>query len=375
MLCLMAAALCIARLAVAPAARSDILLWCAAGVWFGLALLAKYHAILLAGGLVLFALTSREHRRWFAQPGPYVAALIALAIFSPVIIWNARNGWVSFDFQGSRAGGATLRPFGIIRSIGGQAGYLGPWVFVLLVSVYFQGLRRGPQAAAIWLLCCLATIPLLLFTVIALWAEINAHFHWQAPGYLMLFPLVGVFMPDDARVRRWLIGSVAAMTALLALWLSQSVFGWIRFPVPPALAPYVEKLEDPTLEAFDWPELRTALASRGLLEAPKLFVVATRWHQAGKMDVVVGDKLPVVCLCDDPRNIAFNFDPRKFAGWDALIIGTDAFLPKVDVYAPYFDSIEKVDDVDLHRMGRTVMTLHVYRARNYNGRYPMTLPQ
>lgn len=373
MLCLMAAALCVARLAVVPPQHPTFRLWVAAGIWFGLALLAKYHAILIAGGLVLFALTSRPHRRWFAEPGPYVAALIALVIFSPVIVWNAQHAWVSFDFQGGRAGGATFRPLGIIRSIGGQAGYLGPWVFVLLVAVYFKGLRRGPNATAIWLLCCLATIPLVLFTIIALWAEINAHFHWQSPGYLMLFPLVGVFIPDDAKMRRWLIGSVAAMTTLLVIWLSQSVWGWIRFPVPPSLASYVEKLEDPTLEAFDWPELREALATRGLLDQPRLFVVATRWHQAGKMDVVLGDKLPVVCLCDDPRNIAFNWDPRAFQGWDALIIGADAFLPNVNVYAPYFAAIEKVADVDLHRAGHVVMTLRVYRARDYNGRYPMKL--
>ncbi len=375
MLCLTAAAFCIARIAVAPPRHPTFRLWVAAGIWFGLALLSKYHAILIAGGLVLFALTSRAHRRWFAEPGPYVAALIALAIFSPVLLWNARNGWVSFDFQGSRAGGASFRPLGIVRSIGGQAGYLGPWVFVLLVAVYFKGLRRGPKATAIWLLCCLATIPLVLFTVIALWAEINAHFHWQSPGYLMLFPLVGVFIPEDARMRRWLIGSVAAMTTLLVIWLSQSVWGWIRIPVPPSLASYVEKFEDPTLEAFDWPELRAALAARGLLESPRLFVVATRWHQAGKMDVMVGDKLPVVCLCEDPRNIAFNWDERAFKGWDALIVGTDAFLPNVGVYAPYFDAIEKLDDIALHRAGSTVMTLHVYRGRNYNGRYPMSLPR
>ena len=40
---------------------------------------------------------------WFARPAPYLAALVALAIVAPVVVWNARHGWVSFAFQGARA--------------------------------------------------------------------------------------------------------------------------------------------------------------------------------------------------------------------------------------------------------------------------------
>ena len=53
----------------------------------------------------------RPKRRWLVQPGPYLAIAMGLVMFSPVIVWNASHGWVSFLFQGGRAvGGWMPRP-------------------------------------------------------------------------------------------------------------------------------------------------------------------------------------------------------------------------------------------------------------------------
>ena len=78
-------------------------------------MLSKYHGIFLPIGAVLYVFLHRPARRWLAQPGPYLAALVAIATFSPVIIWNATHGWASFLFQGGRAvGSATLHPEGLL---------------------------------------------------------------------------------------------------------------------------------------------------------------------------------------------------------------------------------------------------------------------
>src|SRR5207302_7182872 len=41
--------------------------------------------------------------RWFASPWPYLGGLVALLTFSPVIVWNAQNQWLSFVKQFGRA--------------------------------------------------------------------------------------------------------------------------------------------------------------------------------------------------------------------------------------------------------------------------------
>ena len=76
--CVLAATLCIISLAFKQKSSAEILLWAQAGFWLGLAILCKYYAVLLPAGIFLFALTSREHRKWFGKPGPYIACAIAV---------------------------------------------------------------------------------------------------------------------------------------------------------------------------------------------------------------------------------------------------------------------------------------------------------
>jgi hypothetical protein len=71
--------------------------------------------------------------RWLKSSYPYIAALIALALFLPVLIWNAQHDWASFRFQMVRATAAhqwSARTFG--EFIGLQFGLVG---FVLLPLV------------------------------------------------------------------------------------------------------------------------------------------------------------------------------------------------------------------------------------------------
>ncbi|MDB5360007.1 MAG: glycosyltransferase family 39 protein, partial [Rhodospirillales bacterium] len=92
--CLLAAADCLAKILFpepsAFGAGGSTRAWALAGVWIGLAGLSKYQAILYAAGLVIFLAASRADRQHLKRAGPYVAALIAAVIVSPVIVWNAQ---------------------------------------------------------------------------------------------------------------------------------------------------------------------------------------------------------------------------------------------------------------------------------------------
>jgi dolichol-phosphate mannosyltransferase len=76
--------------------------WWGAGVCLGLGLLSKYTIVLLGFSALLFMVTDPRSRRWFMRVEPYAAVVLAAMIFSPVIIWNARNDFASFAFQTSR---------------------------------------------------------------------------------------------------------------------------------------------------------------------------------------------------------------------------------------------------------------------------------
>jgi dolichol-phosphate mannosyltransferase len=76
--------------------------WWRAGFSLGIGAISKYSIGLLVPVTLGFMLLDRKSRRWWRRWEPYIAALLALAIFSPVIIWNAQHEWASFAFQTSR---------------------------------------------------------------------------------------------------------------------------------------------------------------------------------------------------------------------------------------------------------------------------------
>ncbi|MGA2396963.1 MAG: glycosyltransferase family 39 protein [Steroidobacteraceae bacterium] len=76
--------------------------WWGAGLCLGLGLLSKYTIALLGFSTLLFMVIDAHSRRWLKRFAPYAAVLLAVAIFSPVIAWNARNEFASFAFQTSR---------------------------------------------------------------------------------------------------------------------------------------------------------------------------------------------------------------------------------------------------------------------------------
>jgi dolichol-phosphate mannosyltransferase len=76
--------------------------WWRAGVWLGLGLLSKYTILMLAPVAFIFMVWDPQARRWLRHWLPYTALVLALAIFSPVIFWNATHEWASFAFQTSR---------------------------------------------------------------------------------------------------------------------------------------------------------------------------------------------------------------------------------------------------------------------------------
>lgn len=73
--------------------------WLSAGFFAGLGLLGKYTMILI--GPVFFWALIRK-RGGLKSPWPYLGALICILTFSPNILWNLKNDWISYRFQYNR---------------------------------------------------------------------------------------------------------------------------------------------------------------------------------------------------------------------------------------------------------------------------------
>jgi 4-amino-4-deoxy-L-arabinose transferase-like glycosyltransferase len=358
---MLAGALCLVRvLAVEEEPAHPTAWWVGAGVFTGLALLSKYHGIFVAGGAFLFLITRRESRRWLRRPGPWLAAAVMALMFVPVLYWNAGHGWISFRFQGGRAVPAGLDVTSFLQSLGGQAGYVLPWIWVPLVWILARSLAAGPRDAKRWLLVCLAVGPIVVFTLPSLGGHPGLP-HWEAPGYLFLFPLLGEAVDRRLRegragTRRWLRFSVVGFLLLIAFLATDIATGWVA-----AVAPSLFRRGDPSLEALDWNELGPALARRGLLADTTRFVAATSWIDAGKVAYALGPDVTTVCLCDRPHQFRFLHPQDAFLGHDAVIVErTPPRDPDAAArFAPYFRSVVPAGSVTLHRLGRPELDLTI----------------
>lgn len=347
--------------------------WALAGVLVGLTFLSKYHAVFLVTGTGLFVLLNRDARRWLLHPAPYLALALALAVFSPVLVWNAQNGWVSFGFQGARAlAQEGLHWDRLVRMIWGQLLYMVPWLAIPALAIGARALFAGPRGSyppgarpgGAALLCFIGWPPILVFTAVALWSDTQFHFHWQAPGYLMLFILMGTWAAhrESRAIRVWLFGSAVVTALILSLLVSHAATGWGRQLVP-------GDWEDPTALQLHWTQLGEALEARGAFDQAETFIAGTNWIDCGYIDTQVAGRLPFLCMGDDPRNLAYNIDPKSLAGWDAYVVAMAGDPAHVLArHGDAFAQIEHIDTLEVVRNGVVeIGDIQLFRARGFVG--------
>src|SRR5213076_2790742 len=63
--------------------------WLAVGAAVGTALLSKYTALFFGPAILIWLVIVPKLRHWLVSPWLYLGGMVALALFSPVILWNA----------------------------------------------------------------------------------------------------------------------------------------------------------------------------------------------------------------------------------------------------------------------------------------------
>jgi dolichyl-phosphate-mannose-protein mannosyltransferase len=77
--------------------------WALLGVAIGGALWSKYFVVILATPIALYLLFDKNARRTLLTPGPYVAALVALVIMAPHLVWLVQNDFLPFAYAEARS--------------------------------------------------------------------------------------------------------------------------------------------------------------------------------------------------------------------------------------------------------------------------------
>jgi 4-amino-4-deoxy-L-arabinose transferase-like glycosyltransferase len=180
---------------------NDYKLWLLLGVVIGFGLLNKTSMLWLGAGIFAGTVFT-PLRKDLKTKYPYVAALIALVIFSPYVIWNITHDFAHLDFMRNAAsrkyGGLT--PLSFILD---QILMLNPLsIFIWLPGViYYFFSKAGKQFRAVGFIW--------LTTFIILFINWHSKGEYIAAAYQILFAGGAVIVEIWSKKRSWLKYSVA----------------------------------------------------------------------------------------------------------------------------------------------------------------------
>ena len=350
--------------------------WVEAGLAWGGAMLSKYHAVFIPLGVAALLLLDPQRRRRLRQPGPYVALAVGLLGFSPVLIWNAQHGWVSFLFQGGRAvGGWTPRPDYLAVALLAQAGYLFPWIWIPLVVLLVRGWRRWPALAdgpeRLWL--CVAAVPLGVFTAVAGFRPVLPH--WGLIGLVPLFPMLGRQWAErlPSRGRRPLAIYAGLSLTLVTLTLVEFRTGWFQRGGATRWGLMSDRT-DPTLDFYGWDQVAARIRQLGMVAGQGDFVFTRYWYQSAQLAYALGGDRPALCYnSDDPRGFAFWSHPDDWIGRDGILVlvGNEPGVI-AGYFRRWFAKVEPASEFWVERSGKPVRRIRLYRCTQQRIAYPFT---
>src|SRR4051812_18937005 len=172
--------------------------WLAVGAAVGAALLSKYTALFFGPAILIWLLIVPKLRRWLVSPWPYLGGLVALAVFSPVIVWNADHQWVSFIKQMGRAGIEGFHPGFIGELIPTQIAFATPLIGILgAMGLYALARHKDGTIASRALINSVFWTITLYFVWHSLHARVEAN--WFAPVY----PAFAIAAAAAAHLTAW----------------------------------------------------------------------------------------------------------------------------------------------------------------------------
>jgi hypothetical protein len=304
-------------------------LWIVLGVVLGLGLLNKLGVLWLGLGLAV-GIIMTPLRRQLLTWWPWLAAILALVIFSPHIVWQVAHDWPTLEFI-RNATGLKMAP-------------VAPWQF-LWSQVEVIGLASTPiwLAGLIWLLAgrggakqrSLAWIYLVVLGLLL--AMGTSRSGYLAPAYTWLLAAGGV--ATEALVTRlerpWLAWVVISVVGLYGLMISPFALPVLPVPtyieyarklgVEPSTAERKELAELPQFYAdmHGWQELTTAVEKvfQRLPEhdQSRASVFGGNYGEAGAIDVLGKERgLPPAI---SGHNNYWLWGPRGATGEVLIVIG------------------------------------------------------
>jgi len=305
----------------------------------------------------------RPSRRWLLSPAPYIGALLAILVFSPVILWNIQHDWASFSFQGPQRW-SKAPSFHVPKLILYMLALITPFGIAGFVS----GLRREARGRLFALAFTL--VPLSVFIISSIRNETKLN--WTGPAWLAALPVIAASVIPGSVGRTASILQRMWKPAVLALMLFYGIALHYVVLGLPGLPATIREL------GMSWSDL-----GRQVEDIENEVSMRT-----GKEPLIVGmDKYNLASLLAfyDPagdgagETTALNlfgrqglmydvwFPSRRQVGKSLVLVSHEARELESPAVMSWMGRLEPIREVHVQKEGTLVATYFVRVAHDYRG--------
>jgi undecaprenyl-diphosphatase len=332
--------------------------WVLLGVSVGLGLLTKYTMAFFYISGFLFLISSKDTRELLRTSGPYIAVIISLAVFSPVIIWNAANGWVTLKHtagQANVAEGFKISARSFFEFIGSQFGVITPVLFILIAIALWKSRRDRKGSFLFWL----STPTIVFFILKSLQGKVQAN--WALPGYAAGFIAFSAYYLKDILLSK----KGRKMLVFSGIMLSFAVTIFAHFPA----ILHLPQEKDPTKKLVGWRELgaEASMIYRGMSQSAPVFIFSDKYQVSSELAFYMESHPATYCINLGRRMNQYDLWPGfgGFAGYNAVFVRTNhSKLP--EELGGVFERCEK-QPVTIKTKQKKIMKFTIFKCYDFKG--------
>ena len=348
-------------------------LWLLTGVLAGLTIMAKLNGLIILPAILLYMALSPGARPLLKRPQPYVAAVIAIAIFVPFLLWNQshENAYWLHGHQMTQRGrdkpNFPIRGFGDF--LGAQAILISPLLYLTylrLVPKLREGVKGTHPDAWLYLWC--TSVPVTLVTI-AVSFHNKVEGNWAVAAYVTGIIMISAALADSWRrtgPRIWHTIGIA-----LAVLLSTAAF------VMPQLSGllHLKAKMDRATEMVGWRALADRVErERSALGGPdKCFAFGVNYRLPSQLAFYLPDHPVTYSMALDARanNYMFWEDPNKRLGNNAVFVNDSDDTEGLKECRAIFQRVEVAVPLEIHEAPykdsiRTVQIFWCYGFKGYD---------
>lgn len=344
------------------------LYWYASGLALGCGLMSKYTAILLIPCLLLFLGFSNRYRFWLRQKEPFLSLILAIFVFSPVLIWNAQHGWNSFKFQLSHgfSGNPSQGFLNAFEFFGSQILVMTPFVFAALYVASYYGYRIWvTEKNDRWLFLFTFSVPIFLFFFMVSFKN-KVEGNWPVLAY---FPAIMALSGVSSRMKKNFYSFKTAHHALnrwAVITASILVMG-THLQAGISVLPLTPKQDLALKRAAGWKLLGQYVGTHFHSPTnPKgTFIFSHRHNIVGELAFYLPGQ-PETYRSHGTRRYSFLGNLDHLIGQDGLYVLQDG-SDELNEFQHHFRSVVELSPLIIHAKGHIIRTFRLFRCRFYQG--------